>query len=136
MRYAIVVVGGKDLDDVAAHAKRAAPEIAIVALVENLDQLAGDLLARDLLALFQQQQHAVVGFGRAQAVDAAHAGDDHAVAPLEQRARGRQPQLVELVVDGGFFFDVDVAGGNVGFRLVVVVVADEILDRVVRERRS
>ena len=35
----VVVVGGIDLDHVAAHAKRAAPEIALVAVVENLHQL-------------------------------------------------------------------------------------------------
>ena len=50
-------------------------------------------------------------------------------------SRGREAQLVQLVVDGGFFFDVDVARRNVGFRLVVVVVADEVLDRVVGEER-
>ena len=55
------------------------------------------------------------------------------IAPLKQRPRRRQPQLVQLVVDGGFFFDVKVGGGNVGFRLVVVVVGDEIFDRVMRE---
>ena len=32
-----------------------------------------------------------------------------------------------------FFFDVDVGGGNVGFGLVVIVVADEIFDGVLRE---
>ena len=42
-----LVVGGKDLDHVAAHAKRAAAEIVVVAVVEDLDQLGGDLLARD-----------------------------------------------------------------------------------------
>ena len=50
--------------------------------------------------------------------------------------RGGEPQLVQLVVDGGFFFDVDVARGNVGFGLVVVVIADEILDRVAGKERS
>ena len=48
---------------------------------------------------------------------------------------GGQAQLVQLVVDGGFFFDVDVARRDVGFRLVVIVVADEVLHRVVREER-
>ena len=95
-----------------------------------------DLLARDLLALFEHQQHAVVGFGRTEAVDATDAGDDDAIAALEQRARGGEAQLVQLVVDGGFFFDVDVAGRNVGFGLVVIVIADEILDGVGRERTS
>ncbi len=107
----------------------------VVALVEDFHQARQDLLARDLLPFFEHQQHAVIGFGRAQAVDAAHAGDDHAVAALEQRTRGGKPQLVELVVDGGFLFDVDVAGGHVGFRLIVVVIADEVLDGVAGEER-
>ena len=34
----VVVVGGKELDDVAAHAEGAAAEIGVVALVEDLDQ--------------------------------------------------------------------------------------------------
>ncbi len=131
----VIVVGGEDLDHVAAHAESAALEVIVVALVEDLDQLREDLLARDLLALFEHQEHAVVGFGRAQTVNAADAGDDHAIAAFEQRAGGRKPELIELVVDGGFFFDVDIARGDVGFGLVVVVIADEILDRVGGEKR-
>ena len=83
-----------------------------------------------MLAFFEHQQHAVVSFRRTQAVDAAYAGDDHAIAPLEQRARGRKAETVELFVDGGFFFDVDAARRNEGFGLVVVVIADEIFDGV------
>ncbi len=94
-----------------------------------------DVVALDLLSLLQEQQHAVIGFGRAQAVDAAYRGDDDAVAALEQRLGRRQPQLVELIVDRRFLLDVNVARGNVGFGLVVVVIGDEILDRVVREER-
>ena len=56
-----------------------------------------------------------------------------AVPPLKQRARGREPQLVEFIIDGRFFLDVEIGGGNVGFGLVIVVIRDEIFDRVVRE---
>ena len=94
------------------------------------------LLARDLLPFLQHEQHAVVRLRRTQAVDAAHAGDDHAIAALEQRSGRGEPQLVQLVVDGGFLFDVDVARRHVRFRLVIIVIADEVLDRVVREERS
>ncbi len=38
--------------------------------------------------------------------------------------------LSKLVVDGRFFLDVDVSGRNVRFRLVEIVVADEVLDRI------
>ena len=56
-----------------------------------------------------------------------------AVAAFEEGARGGEAELVELLVDGGFFFDVEVAGGDVGFGLVVVVVGDEVLDGVAGE---
>ena len=131
----VVVVGGKDLDHVAAHAESPALKVVVVALVEDLDQAREDLLARDFLALLEHQEHSVIRFGRSQAVNATDAGDDHAIAAFEQGAGGREPQLIELVVDGGFFFDVDVAGGHVGFGLVIVVVADKILDGVGGEKR-
>ena len=131
----VVVVGGKNLDDVAAHPEGPAPEVSLGALVQDLDQLANDVVALDLLSLLQEQQHAVIGLRRSQAVNAAHRRDDDAVAALEQRLRGREAQLVKLVVDGRFLLDVDIGRGNVGFRLVIVVVGDEVLDRVVREER-
>ena len=89
--------------------------------------------ARDALALLEHEQHAVIGLGRAEAVNAGDGGDDDDVAALEERARGAHAQLVELVVDRGFLFDVGVARGHVGFRLVVIVIADEIFDGVLRE---
>ena len=79
---------------------------------------------------FERQQQPVVRLGRAQTVDARDAGDDDDVAPLEERARRREPHAVDLVVDRRFLLDVRVGGRNVGFGLVVVVVADEVLDGV------
>jgi hypothetical protein len=48
--------------------------------------------------------------------------------------RVAESQLIQLVVDGGFFFDVDVARWHVRFRLVIIVVADKVLDRVRRKK--
>ncbi len=51
-----------------------------------------------------------------------------------RRGAGRRvAHPVDLLVDRGFLLDVGVRPGHVGLRLVVVVVGDEILDRVVRE---
>ena len=58
--------------------------------------------------------------------------DDH-VAPLEERARGVVAQPVDLLVAGRVLLDVRIGPGEVGLRLEVVVVADEVLDRVLRE---
>src|SRR5438477_7934214 len=79
-----VIVSGKDLDHVATHPIRSAAELAIRALVEDLHQLASDVLTFDLLAFFEEEQHSVVGFGRAQAVNAAHRSDYQAVTALEK----------------------------------------------------
>jgi hypothetical protein len=43
---------------------------------------------------------------------------------------------VELLVDVGFLLDIGVGARDVGLGLVIVVVRDEILDRVVGERSS
>ncbi len=129
-----VIVRRINFDDVAADAEGAAAKF-LGALVLNFHQLAQDGFAGDGLALFEQQHHAVIGFGRADAVDAGDGGDHDDVAAFEERARGGHAQLVEFVVDGGFFFDVGVAGRDVGFGLVVIVIADEIFDGVIGKER-
>ena len=61
------------------------------------------------------------------------AGDDDAIATLEQGTGGGQAELVDFFVNSGFLFDINVARGNVSFRLVIIVIAYEILDRIVRK---
>ena len=52
---------------------------------------------------------------------------------LEERARGSVAQLVDLLVDVGVLGDVGVGARDVRLGLVVVVVGDEVLDRVLGE---
>ena len=119
------------LDHVAADAEPAAAHDDVVALVLDVDQLAQDVLARLLLADRQEQHELGVALGRADAVDARHRGDDDDVAAREQRGGRRVAQPVDVVVDRGVLLDVGVRRRQVGLGLVVVVVADEVLDRVV-----
>ena len=39
-------------------------------------------------------------------------------------------QLIDLFIDGAVFFDEGIGRGDIGFRLVVIVITDEILYRV------
>ena len=83
----------------------------------------------------QRQHHLVVALRRAQAVDARDRRDDDDVAPLEERTRRAVALLIDLVVDRRILLDVGVRRGDVGLRLVEVVVADEVADVVVWEER-
>ena len=85
------------------------------------------------LADLHGEGHGRVGLDRADAVDAGHRGDDDDVVALEQRARRGVAHAVDLLVDRRFLLDVGVGARHVGFGLVVVVVGDEVLDRVVGE---
>ena len=51
----------------------------------------------------------------------------------KQRARRRQSQALDLFINGRILFDVGVGARDVGLRLVVIEIADEILDRIARE---
>jgi predicted nucleic acid-binding OB-fold protein len=62
-------------------------------------------------------------FGRiADTVDRRHRRHDHHVAPLQQALGGRQPHLLDVLVDRRVLLDEQVALRHVGFGLVVVVV--------------
>ena len=132
---AVFIVRRENIDRVAAHAERAAEEIGLRALVLQRHQVGEQLALVDLAALLEREGHRRIGFHRADAVDARHRGDDDDVVALEQRARGRMAHAVDLLVDGGFLLDVGVGARDVGFRLVVVVIGDEIFHRVVGEER-
>ena len=43
-------------------------------------------------------------------------------------------QAVDLLIDGGILFDVGIRVSDIGLRLIIVVVGNEILHRVIREK--
>jgi hypothetical protein len=59
-----------------------------------------------------------------------------ATMTTSRRSGGREPHPIDLVVDRRFLLDVRVGGGDVGLGLVVVVVADEVLDGVLGEEAA
>ena len=128
------VLGREDVDRVAAHAECAALEIAVVARVLHRDQPSDDLALTDFVTGAQGQNHLVILGRIADTVDGRDRRDDHYVAPLHQAFRGRQAHLLDMFVDRGIFFDKQVTLRNVCLRLVIIVVRNEVFDRVVREK--
>jgi len=132
----LAFVGGDHLDDIPAHAEGAAVEIDVVAGIVDLDQFLQDDVAFDLLAGLEDDQHFQPIFGRTQAVNAGDRGDDDYIAAGKQRGSSPQPQPVNFVIDRGILFDIGIGMGKIGLGLIIVVVADEILDCIVREKTA
>ncbi len=126
--HAYVLVGGDDLQHVAAHPEAAVEEVELGALVLHVDQPLEGRLHALVVAAAEELEHAEERLGRAEAVDAGDGGDDDHVPALEQHLGGAQPQPVDLLVDAGLFLDIGVRRRNVGLGLVVVVIGDEVFD--------
>ena len=125
-----------DVHDVAVDAELIADEINVIALILQRHQLFAQLVPLHLHPGPQADDHAAIVDGVAQRVDAGHRRDDDDVPPLRERRRGRVAQAVYLVVDSAVLFDIGIGAGDIGLRLVVVVVGDEIFHGVVREKRA
>ena len=83
-----------------------------------------------LLADVQEDDLLLVLLGRAEAVDARDGRDDDHVAAREQVRRRGVAEPVDVVVARAVLLDVEVGLRDVRLGLVVVVVGDEVLDRV------
>ena len=78
--------------------------------------------------------HCVVVLDREQRAAALKLLGDDDVAAADQGASGGEAQPVDVLVDLRVLLDVDVALRNIGFGLVIVVIADEVFDGVFREK--
>jgi hypothetical protein len=123
-------VGREDLDRVAADAERALLEADVVAAVLNPDQLTENVVPAPLLPPGDGDHELPVLDRVAQAVNGAHRGDDDHVIPLHQAGGGAEAETLDVLVDRGVLLDIDVGRRDVRLGLVVVVVRDEVLDRV------
>ncbi len=130
---AVFQVGRENFDGITACAKRTADEVLIIAAIVEGDEVRQQLIARQLFADTHGERHSRIGFDRADTVDARNGRDDDHVVAFEQSARCGVAHAVDLFVDRCFFFDVGVRARHVGFGLIIVVIRDEIFDRVIRE---
>ena len=133
IRVPICSYGGKTSSVSPVHAERAARAADLVALVLDVDEPLHRELERDLGSFIGTQDLPLVLLGRAQPVDARDARHDEHVAARQQGGGGGVPEALDLVVHRRVLLDVRVGLRDVGLGLVVVVVADEVLDRVVGE---
>ena len=86
-----------------------------------------------LLSTIQFDHHPSPFLGIANGINARDRGDDDDVAAREEGRRRGQAQATDFLIDVGVFLDVEIVLGDVGFRLIIVVVGDKILDGVAGE---
>ena len=129
----LFLVGRENVYRVALHAEGAAVKVRVVSLVLHGHEGIQKGVLIDPVAYLYAGAHLKVGLRLGQAVDAGDGGHDDHVPPRQKGARGREPEPVEKVVAVAALLDVSVARGNVGLRLEIVVIGDEIFHRVLRE---
>ena len=130
----IRTVGRKNLQSVPADTEGASVKIHLIAGVLNVDQFSDDLIPVLGHARTKRDHHVLEFLWRTQSVNTGYGGDDDNVLALRHGSSGREPELVDLVIDGRVLGNVGVRGWHICFRLVIIVIGDEILHRILREK--
>ena len=79
----IGVLGGENIDRIAAYAKSPTRKIQLIAVVLHRCQLADNLTLRNFVILAHDQNHAVVFLRIADPIDARNGTDNDGIAPLQ-----------------------------------------------------
>ena len=129
-----LLVGRVQLDRVAPRPEAAPGEDVVISRVVQLDEPAQKLTLVDHVPGSDDEDPVLVLLGRTEAVDARHRGHDDHVTPEKQARGGRVTEAVDLVVDRRVLLDIGIGRRQVRLGLVVVVVRDEVLHPVLREK--
>ncbi len=127
-------VGGEDVDRFAAHAELAAAELDIIAFIKIRHQAFQQVVAAAFIADLERNHHSFKILRRAEAVDTGDGGHDNDIAAADEGAGGGDAQAVDIFINGRILFDESIGGGDVGFGLVVIVIADKIFDGIVGKK--
>lgn len=128
------MLGRENIDHVTTHAERTAMKINVIALVLHLDEALDHFTLRHAVANTHDKNHLVILIAIADAVDARYGCDNHAIPAFEQALGRRKAHLFDMLVDRRVFLDEQVACRNIGLRLIVVVVRNEIFNGIFGEK--
>ena len=122
---------GEHFHRIAAHTEGAAHEILVVAFVMQGHKIGEQAALFNALAAFELEGHGGIGFDISDAIDAGDGGDHDHIITFQKRARGGMAHAVDLLVDGAFLLDEGIRTRHIGFRLIIVVIGNEIFHRIV-----
>ncbi|MPN36212.1 hypothetical protein SDC9_183720 [bioreactor metagenome] len=82
----------------------------------------------------ERQYQAMVFVWRTKTINAGNTGHDNNITAFKQRACRRVAQLIYLIINRGVFFNKSIGVSNISLGLVIVIIADEILNRIIRKK--
>ena len=124
----------ENFDHIPTDTKRTSFKIQIIAVILHFHQSAQDFIPVLLHAGAQGKHHAVVFLRVTQAINTGNAGNNNNILSLHQRRRGGMAQLINFIIDRGILFDIGIRTGYIRLRLIIVIIADEILHRIFGEK--
>ena len=122
-----------DLQRISANTEFVTGKIQIVSFIANLRELAQNIIDGPLLSHTKGNDHAFIINRVAQAVKAADRGNHDHIPTLKQRRGGTMAQTVDLLIHRGIFLNIGISVGDIGFRLVVIIIGNKIFNRVIGE---
>ena len=125
----------EDVNSVSAYAETAALKICFRPVVQCIHDFVQQTGHGHLFPLTDCNRLVVEVVRIAYSVQAADGGNHYDVPASAHKGRCcADPELVDFIVDTQVFLNIGIRRGDVGFRLVIVVVGDEILYGIVREK--
>ena len=127
-------LGRENINNITTHTKISPSQLDIIAGVLQLCKSAQDLTLIAKTALTQVQDHPMIGRRVAQPIDRRNRGNNDDVVTLQDRLGGGKAHLINMLVNRCVFFDEGIACRNVGFRLVIIIIRNKILNRIAWEK--
>ena len=128
------LIDREDLQGVTTDTERPPLKTHVIACVLNIDQAPEQTIPIVVLP-HAQAQHAIHVLLRGpQAIDRRDGGNDDDIATSQERIGGRMPKPFDLLIDRRILLDVRIRLRDIGLRLVVVIVRNEVLDRVIGKK--
>ena len=123
-----------DINHIATHAKRTARKVIVIAIVLNINQRVDKIIALERHLLIHVGSQARIVLRAADTVNARDARNHNHIAARKKRCRRLMTQHLDLFVNGRVLLDIRVALRNIRFRLIVVVVRDEVDHGIIGEK--
>ena len=127
-------VGGEDFHRIAPHTELVAGEGHVVPIVLDVHQMGDQFLPGHRHTGAEGGDLRLIFLRRAERIDAGHAGHHDHVTPLEQGTGGAVAKLIDLLIDQSVLFNIHILAGDVGLRLVVIVIGNEVFHRILGEK--